>query len=363
MKNNYNPEYPLDNIKVREIPSVIRNKGEQIINYFKDIENSRVTNSFSNISELINFLFITNNIDLNSGIYIKNDNYWIGVSTIDELPTNIEKEKDLRLTINSNSYSLKNINENYVFALSNNINPFCYYDLFNLNGNITNDGFGGKNYGLFIENIERNQDLTIPLLKSNNISKTRIQSSFYFDNTFSFSVLFYGINRRYENGTIIDSDILSTLLFIKDKFNVVRLGLCYDKSNKLFLTNKDEKIDLNYILSDDSHYQIAFVHINSKLNIIINSELIFTYNINLLNDKELYFSICEDNDYGHYANASAHFGEINVFNIQITPEENLMLRDNPRRWNISSKKDTYLDLTFEEKLKLKEFVNKIKLPE
>ena len=133
MKNNYNPEYPLDNIKVREIPSVIRNKGEQIINYFKDIENSRVTNSFSNISELINFLFITNNIDLNSGIYIKNDNYWIGVSTIDELPTNIEKEKDLRLTINSNSYSLKNINENYVFALSNNINPFCYYDLFNLN--------------------------------------------------------------------------------------------------------------------------------------------------------------------------------------------------------------------------------------
>ena len=50
MKNNYNPEYPLDNIKVREIPSVIRNKGEQIINYFKDIENSRVTNSFSNIS-------------------------------------------------------------------------------------------------------------------------------------------------------------------------------------------------------------------------------------------------------------------------------------------------------------------------
>ncbi len=362
MDKRYNLSSPPDTIKVREIPSAIREKGEEIISYINNLENSRITNSFSDINELIKFLYLTNNSEIGSGIYIKdiNNSYWLGIANIKEIPTDLELKNNIRITLNNNSYRLKEIDNQFIWSLDNEFKPFLYYDLFKNGNNIENDGIADSGYYLYLDGYERINDI-LPFIKSNNIFKCRVINSYNFNKSFSFSVLFNNISRTYSNGNIIDKDTLSILMFIKDKFDIVRYGIAYDKDNHLFLINKDEKIDLDFIISENSYYQICLSYNNDVLSVFIDSNLIYSQEINIFNDKELFFSVCEDNDYGHYSNGSAIFGEINVFNIPITKEENLILKEHPRSWNINSYKDCYLDLTFEEKIKLKEFVKNIEL--
>lgn len=109
MDKRYNLSSPPDTIKVREIPSAIREKGEEIISYINNLENSRITNSFSDINELIKFLYLTNNSEIGSGIYIKdiNNSYWLGIANIKEIPTDLELKNNIRITLNNNSYRLK----------------------------------------------------------------------------------------------------------------------------------------------------------------------------------------------------------------------------------------------------------------
>lgn len=355
---NYNPDFPNDTIKIKDIGKIIREKGQELYNFINSIEEDRVTNDLSNLDDLIKFAFLNKNLECDSGIYIKNDDYWIGISTIPSLPDNIIPENNLRFSFNNNSYQFKEISGNLVWTLSNNFKPCMYYDLFqalaNEKNTLKNYGLLSSEYSLNLEGASKQQDL-LPHFYSNRFFKCRTNVGINLSNSFSFSCLFSNISRNYLDDEIIDLDSYSTLMFIKDKFDVTRIGLIYDKDNKLYLSNKEEIIDLNFILSDSLIYQIAIVFLNNKIKIYINSQVIYENEETTLIDKELYFSICEDNDYGHYANGSANFGEINIFNLAITPQENLILKEHPRSWSHIFT-DSYLDLSFEDKVKLKQFI-------
>lgn len=357
-KTIYNPASPTDNLKVKEVPGAIRKKGEELYNYIGDLESERVKNNFENINENLNVVYLLNNAEVNSGIYIKHEDQWLGINTIEKLPILNEIENGKRITIGKNSYQFKQINNHNIWTLSNSFKPLMYYDFFQNNAILKNEGILSEEFSLTL-NGNQKQDQKLPFVTSSKLFKCRTNVAHHFNNTFSFSCCFKNISRNFEDDIINESNF-ATLMFLKDKFDVVRIGLVYDKDNHLFFSNRDKTTDLNFVLSENNFYQIAMVHINNKIKVYINSNQIFETEINVLSDKDFYFSVCEDNDYSHFSNGSATFGELNIFDIAITPEENNILKNQPRSWSHQFVPN-YLDLTFEEKLKLKSLVKNIEL--
>lgn len=360
--NGFNPNTPTNGIVIKNIPEEIRKKANEIINVLKEIEKDRLTDSFSNIDELIKFAFLVNNGLVGSGLYMKPKDMWIGCTNINSFPQDVKLENDMRITFDNQSYVFKELEGEKILSLSNNFLPSIYYDLFTFDPkenkfNFNNIGTNNPNNFLFANFISKAKDCIFPYLQVHKNSKCRTTVPLDIKNTFSFSCLFNNIFREYvENHQTINPDDISILMFIKDKFENVKIGLGYDKSYHLFFIKNKEKFDTKFILSEKAFYQICIKYLNGHVIVCVDDTEIYKTELPLITNKQLLFSVGEDLDFGNYANGSFVFGEINIFDIAITNEENLVLKNNPRNWNFKTNHG-YSNFSIEEKLKIKGFIS------
>lgn len=356
----YNQNYPLDTIKVSEIPQAIRIKADMIMEDINTLENDRVSNDLGTVDEKVKVVFL-NNSYVDSGLYIKLNDNWVGCGNI---PSNVFglAETGQRITIDKQSYSFTDKDNVKIWSLSNNWNPVIFYDLFETFGNneeLSNRGIFGPVPKLKISNITKNSNSLLPVISSTKTTNLRTTTAYEIKNSFTFSALFLNISREYsDTKEIIDVAFLSILMFFKDIFENVKCGLAYDHNNELYWIDQQKKTKINFTINPNTIYQMSIRMLNNEITILINDKEVYKTTNLLISNKQYLFSVCEDMNFGHYANASATVGEIQLFSEALTVEENSWNKNFPRTWDFR-KTDNYLGLTLEEKLKLKEILKEI----
>ena len=355
----YDENFPLDTTIIKDIPSSIRKKGKMIVDLISNLENVRVTDSLKKIDDNypeIKFAFLIGDQETNSGFYIKNDDYWFGISELNAIPTLTEANE--RITFNNNSYQLKTIDDTKIIALSNYFKPVLFYDFFTVVGEeeqeILNTGLDVPERKLKISNVIPNSNL--PFVQTNDISIIRTMSPYNVKDSFTFSATFNKIT-SLSNIYVKKDNAYSVLMFAKDELNSIQCAITYDKDNELYWMEKGEATKLNFQISLDNIYQMSIKMLNEKFTVMINDKEIFSKTIAQSKDKSYIFSVCEDMNSRLYSNGVAEVGEIQIFDKALTPEENSWNRMYPRTWTFSNK-NSYLDLSIEEKIKLKELLKK-----
>lgn len=358
---NYDENYPLDTIKVSEMPSAIRTVAKNVINHIDALEQDRVSNDLTSVDEKIKIVFL-NNSYIPSGLYMKVDNNWIGCANIQNNyfgTTDIGK----RITIDKQSYTFSEKENTKIWSLSNKWEPVIFYDFFETSGmdeELINRGIFGSAPKLKIANIIKKGNLFLPCITTTKVSTLRTTTAYEVKNSFTFSALFSSISREYENtNEIIDISFLAVLMFFKDIFENVKCGLAYDHNHSLYWINQQEKIKINFTLNPNTIYQISIRMLNNEITILINDQEVYRTTNLLISNKQYLFSICEDMNFGYYANASATVGEIQLFSEALTVEENSWNKNFPRTWDFR-KTENYLELTLEEKLRLKKILQEVK---
>lgn len=362
--HNYDKNYPLDTTLVKDLPASIRKKGEELYNLITDIENNRNTSSIKTAIDSFPFmkeLFVSGNTDIPRGLYFNHGDYWIGYSDYESLPTDVDSiEIGKRVTIDNNTFELRETEEIKAWVVSRSFQPVLFYDLFEYQGeevvNLNNRGLYKENIPLTINNmIKASEIFMFPYLIFTKASKMYTNKAFISPYSFTYTAMFDEISRTYYNDEIMNESHYAALMYIRDEFSNINICLAYDKYNHLFFFNKDKKTDLNITLSENLKYQISFQYINEHLDIYLDNTFIKSFPI-ILKDKMLYFAIGHDMDYGRFCEGSFIVTEPTVYKEALSNKELLHIKNFPRTWNLSYK-DSYLDLTLEEKIKLKELLN------
>lgn len=359
--HNYDKNYPLNTILVHQYAEAIRNKGEQLYNLIADIENNRNTSSIKTAVESFPFmkeLFVSGNTDIPRGLYFNHDNYWIGYNDYEALPTDVESiELGKRITIDNQTFELKETEEIKVWSVSHSFQPVLFYDLFEYHNEdyveLDNRGIHTNNIPLTINNSSSVSEIT-PSLLFTKASKMYTNKSFTAPYSFTFSALFDKITRTYANDEIMNENYYSVLMYIKDEFDNINLCLAYDKYNRLFFFSKDKKNELNVSISENVKYQITLQYINEHIDIYLDNQFIQSFKV-LLKDKLIYFAIGHDMDYGRFCEGSFIISEPSVYQEALSVTEIMHTKNFPRTWSLKNK-SSYLDLTLEEKIKLKEML-------
>lgn len=357
----YDENFPLNSTLNKDIPKSIREKGQELYNLITDIENHRTTSSIKNSIEVypyMNELFVNGNETIPRGLYFNHGNYWVGYNDYESLPTDITNvELGKRITIDNQTFELKETENIKVWSISHSFQPILFYDLFEYenesNIELDNRGIYKDNVKLAIENMYTTKEY-LPYLRFSKDSKMYTKNSIICPYSFTFSAMFDNISRIYHDETQMNINHYSVLIYIKDEFSNINLCLCYDKYNHLYLYNNDVQNKLNFIISENVKYQISLQYINEHLDVYIDNEFIKSIPIKLV-DKMLYFSIGSDMNYGRFAAGSFIIAEPNLYKEALSIKEIMHTKNFPRTWNLGFK-NSYLDLTLDEKIKLKELL-------
>lgn len=356
----YNENFPFDSTFNKDLPGAIRKKGKELYNLIQDIENKRNTSSIKNSIEAYPFmqeLFVKGNEVLPRGLYFNHNNTWIGYNDYEALPaetTNIELGK--RVTIDNQTFELRKSEDIKAWVVSHSFQPVLFYDFFEYQDEtveVDNRGLHTDNIKLKVENLKQLNDF-LPYLIFSKDSKINTKNTFICPYSFTFTAMFDKISRKYSDETQMNTTHHATLMYIKDEFSNINLCLCYDKFNHLFLYNNEVQNDLKTIVSENQKYQITLQYINEHLDIYLDNILLKSLPIKL-KEKMIYFSIGHDMEYGRFANGSFVITEISIFKEALSTKEIMHNKLFPRTWNLGYK-DSYLDLTIDEKIKLKEML-------
>lgn len=359
--NTYDKNYPLNSTLLKDYPEAIRTKGEQLYSLITDIENNRNTSSIKTTTELYPFmkeLFVAGNSNVPRGLYFNHEKYWIGYNDYEALPTDVEDiELGTRVTIDNQTFELRETEEVKVWCALHSFQPILFYDMFEYNDEeniiIDNRGIFDNNIQLVINNCKRINDW-LPYITFTKGSKIYTKHTFPCPYSFTFSAMFDNITRRYSEDETMNEAHNAVLMYIKDEFSNINLTLAYDKSNHLLFFNKDKKEDLQVTLSENVKYQISLQYINEHLDIYIDNMKIKSIPINL-KDKLLYFAIGNDMEHGRFCEGSFIVAEPSIYKESLSIKEIMHNKVFPRTWNLKFK-DSYLDLTLDEKIKLKEIL-------
>lgn len=356
----YDANFPPNTILVKDFPNAVRKKGEQLKTLIDKIESNRTSSSIANAKKTFdyNMVFITENTEIPSGMYLNDtaNNRWIGCSDFSTLPTTDSLEIGTRITIYNKTYELKEIDGIKIWCQTFGLKPVLFFDFFEFISEdtvLTNKGFGNSDITLTISNATR-QEALLPYVTTKKQVRINTNMSYINEKTFTLTATFKNIKRSFDED-VIDINHKSIIYHIKDEFSNVNIGICYDKGNNLFYFIGEEVFPIGIFLSENKIYQITLQYINQKINLFIDNELIKTFEINLDNLK-LFFAVGNDNMYGRYANGSFDIADLTLFKEAITKEEIMWLYVNPRNWTFYTH-NSYLDLSLEEKIKLKKLLN------
>lgn len=357
--------YPLDTIAIKDLPLAIRTKGANIVEYIKNIEEYRSNNLFKTSLDLFpdyKFLFIHSNSSVPAGLYFKTPDSWIGYSNYSFIPqTTIDIPEGTRVTYGYQTYELKLEGNNKIWTNQVNFTPVLFFDFFETNDaniQLRNKGFKTSDIELILLDFKKETKEIVPFVVADKFTSIKTNKTYLSGKCLTYSALFKNIGRLYSNDEAIAENSKAALLSINDEFQNIRIGLCYDKQNKLYFYNKENVTDLNFTLSSHLPYQLSLRFFENKLTILVNNnELENKFDIDI-SDKKLFFGLCSDMSYGRYSNAACLVSEPQVFDIALSPKENLWLMENPRTWNFLNSK-SYINLTLNEQLKLKKNINQL----
>ena len=356
----YDSNFPPNTTLVKDFPNAVRKKGEELKTLIDRIESNRSSSSIANAKKVFdyNMIHITENSKIPIGVYVndKHNNVWIGCNDFTSLPSPDSLVIGARKTIYNKTYELMEVDGIKIWAQSFNLKPEIFFDFFEFfkeDTILTNRGFDFSNITLAINNAERLESL-LPYITTKDQVKINTTSSYINKNTFTLTSTFKNIKRSFGSDTI-DINHKSIIYHIKDEFSNIHTGICYDKSNNLYYFIGEEVFPIGIFLSENKIYQITLQYINQRLNVIIDNELIKTFEINL-DDLKLLFSIGNDNMYGRYACGSFEVADLTLFKEALTKEEIMWLYINPRNWTFYTQ-NSYLDLSLDEKIKLKKLLN------
>jgi hypothetical protein len=361
----YNPDSPINTIQVKDIAGAIRAKGEELKNVIDHLESVRTSPTIS-LAETdfptMKSVFLDGSGELPSGLYSKiSDKNWVGSGNFDSLP-NVFNESNVgdRVTVNNKSYELYKDGDNYVWCESSYFTPQFFYDFFEIPDNtdvvLSNRGANQVDVPLKVSKFQKYSNSLLPYIVTTKTSEIRTNTVYDFGEQFTFSATFLNISREYQDSTLemIQTNHFSVLMYIKDEFENVKVGLCYDADYKLYFFDGVDKTDLAYTLVENNTYQVSIMVQGDIVKILINNSLVGTLTNNKIKNKQLYFAICSDLNFGQYSNGAVVFGEIQLFTQILTKEENIVLKTQPRTWNFTQGQ-SYMDFTIEEIINLKAY--------
>lgn len=369
--NVYNDESPINTIVLKDVPKAIRDKGKNILNVMAMIENSRTSNSIKDTVEKfpqMSHIFIRGNKDIPLGLYTKTndeDNLWVGNNNFDFI-TDTPGVNGIRKTINGKSFEFIEVEDIKVWSERPSFFPMFFFDLKKSKENsenvLTHSGISDKNsVTMQVNDVLKYPILNyyLPYIITKKKSEIHTNVEIEIKNKFTFVTNFLKISREYMDGSqeVINNIVDSVLLHIKDRTSFVRISVTYDSENRISLHKDKTKHETDFYISENTSYQIALRYLNGNLTLFIDNQEIYKLEDYTISNKNLSFSICNDMYFGEFVNGSAVAGEVGIYSQHLTPEELLWIKNNPRSWNFS-KTSTYLDLSIDEKIKLKELLNK-----
>jgi hypothetical protein len=362
----YNPAYPANGTIIKNIPEAIRYKGEEVINVINLLENKRVSQTLEEVTQLfpdIKSIFIQGNGQLPDGFYNKRGDSWVGIGNFNYLPADASTYSEgQRMTIENKSYELIHTTEHKVWVEKPYFYPLIIFDFFELENisteqTIPNRGVLDTTVTFKTSNIKKPEDYFLPYVFTSKNSELKTTGYLEIGDKFTFTSTFLKISREYQDGseTVIAGANNAILMFIKDEFENVKIGLAYDKDYQLYLFDKTNKVKIGIQVNENSLYQIGLQYNQGQLSVIIDDNIVYTTSNDVMSDKKLYFSLCNDMSYGQFSNGAAIVGELQIFKEILTPEEHIWIKNNPRTWSFRHT-DSYLDLTLDERIKLKQLL-------
>lgn len=360
----YNQESPSDLTLIKNLPEAIRNKGNEVINLLIALENSKISSNINNVLENFPFvksIFLQGNGKIPDALYNKRGDSWVGIGNFNYLPIANENNKEGdRVVIHNKVYELVLSDSLKIWVEVPEITPSLFYDFFEVPETITsyevaNRGKGNNEVKLSLNNVNKFDRTFVPYLVTNKTSQIKTTLPILFKDKFTFSTTFYSIKRTYENTMtdIVSPEHIAVLMYIRDEFENVKIGIGYNKDNKLCFFNKTTISEIDFYISEFNSYQFALQLQGNKLRVIEKDKIIFETNDEIIKNKKLYFAIACDMHYGQYTNASTTFGEVIVTDDVISLKENLLLYEKPRSFSFYNLKETYLDLSLKSKVELK----------
>ncbi|MGL5713979.1 MAG: hypothetical protein ACRCX2_13240 [Paraclostridium sp.] len=368
----YNPDEPSDLTVIKDIPKSIRNKASELINILLTLEESKVSTSIKETISAFPFvknLFVQGNGLIPDAMYCKKDNVWVGYGNYNYLPTVNEHSKNgERITIHGKTFELVIDEELKIWVEKPEVTPELFYDFFETSATSTpvtlqNCGIGSSNIKMTVSNYKRDSRYFVPYIASTASSRCETNAPLLIKDRLTFTTVFNTISREYqdETETVIDPNHNSVLMYIRDEFENVKVGLCYNKDNMLYYFNKTLLTPINKSLPTDSATQLTMQLHENTVKVFMNNTLVFSTEDGTIKDKKILFSICSDMYYGQYANGAATFGDPIVFLDVLSDKELRMLFDKPRSFYYNSQYQTYLDLNVNDKVNLKSFLEEKRL--
>lgn len=363
----FNPESPSDLTVIKDIPKAIREKAQELMNVLLSLEESKVNSSIQETLSYFPFvksIFIQGNGQIPDALYVKRGESWVGYGNYNYLPVIDERSKDGdRVTIHGKTYELTFSGELKIWVEQPEITPVLFYDFFELptdfvSHDLGNQGIGDKNILMNTSNVSKDDRYFVPYLKTSSNSRTHTNNPLPVGDKFTFTAMYNSIGREYYDGTenVIAPENMAVLMYIRDEFENVKIGICYDKDNVLHYFDKTVKTSMNKSLQLDAPTQLSIQLHCDTVKIVMNDLVIFTTENNIIKNKNLIFSLCNDINYGQYANGAAIVGEPMVFFDVLSNRELGLLIDKPRSFYFNSQFNTYLDLSISDKIALKKFM-------
>lgn len=364
---NYNAGSPSDTTLIKDLPKAIRDKFNELVNILLLLEESKVSSSLSESLSYFPFvksIFIQGNGKIPDALYTKRGESWVGTGNYNYLPVvDATTPEGKRITIHNKTYELMFSDEIKVWAEKPEIVPELFYDFFEVGSDATtkelsNQGVGDKNVKFITSNIRRFHLNFVPYICSSKNSESKTTSPLQIGETFTFTTTFNKIAREYPDGSedVVSPDHNAVLLYVRDEYENVKIGLCYDQNNQLNYFNKTVITPLKVYVNENDAYQLSIRLHGDKVTCFLNDKIIFETEDNIVKNKRLYFSICSDMFYGQYANGAAIFGEPMVVLSALNEKEIKLMFENPRTLSFEEISDTYLDLNLNDKIILKSFV-------
>ncbi|MGL5716369.1 MAG: hypothetical protein ACRCXX_13635 [Cetobacterium sp.] len=368
---NYNVDAPSDTTLIKDLPKAIRDKFNEAINVLLLLEESKVSSSLAESLSYFPFvksIFVQGNGKIPDALYTKRGESWVGAGNYNYLPVvDSTTPEGKRVTIHNKTYELMFSDEIKIWAEKPEIAPELFYDFFEVSSEATfkeleNHGVGDKNIRFITSNIKRFDLNFVPYICTSKNSESKTSSPLLISDTFTFTTTFNKIAREYPDGSedVLSPDHNAVLLYVRDEYENVKIGLCYDKNNQLNYFNKAVLTPLKVYVNENDAYQLSIRLHGDKVTCFLNDKVIFETEDSLIKNKRLYFSVCSDMFYGQYANGATIFGEPMIVLNALNEKELKLLFETPRSFSFENTSDTYLDLNLNDKIILKSFIEENK---
>ncbi|MGL4643323.1 MAG: hypothetical protein ACRCVH_03335 [Vagococcus fluvialis] len=368
----FNPETPTDLTVIKNLPKAIRDKAVELVNLMTNLEESKVTSSIQETLGYFPFIksvFVQGNGNIPDALYVKKGDSWVGYGNYNYLPIIDENSKEgERITIHGKTYELSFSDSIKVWVEKPEITPVLFHDFFELptsyvNATLNNQGIGDRNIGMYIEGGKRDERHFVPFLITSNNSRCATNAVLSVSERFTFTATFNSIGREYFDGTenFVPQSSKAVLLYVRDAYENVKIGLCYDENNNLHYFDKETVTSINKGINPNESTQFSIQLHGNTIKVLMNDLLIFTTENTIVKNKDLYFSLCNDMSYGKYANGACIVGDPIVFLDVLSNKELGLLYNKPRTFYYNSHYDTYLDLSVNDKISLKQFMESKRL--